>query len=202
MARLHKCGVEIVSTGSTAAAAIAESPGCLVTAVRGRHHSFPESLDGRVKTLHPAVHAGLLADLGRPEHEARLAELGIAPFGLLVSNLYPFEATVSSGAPATECVEQIDIGGPAMVRAAAKNHQHVAVLTDPAMYPAAAEAVAAGRVHPGAAAAVLAARAFCRTSAELRRRGGVQWFASSYAPDETAQETGWPDVTAAVWSAP
>ncbi len=94
---LHKCGVEIISTGSTAAAiADAGVPDTAVEDVTG----FPECLDGRVKTLHPAVHAGLLADLGRPEHEARLAELGIQPFGLLVSNLYPFEAAVSSGAPA------------------------------------------------------------------------------------------------------
>jgi phosphoribosylaminoimidazolecarboxamide formyltransferase / IMP cyclohydrolase len=191
---LHKCGVEIVSTGSTAAA-IAEA-GVPVTAVEDVT-GFPECLDGRVKTLHPAVHAGLLADLSRPEHEARLAELGIAPFGLLVSNLYPFEATVSSGAPAAECVEQIDIGGPAMVRAAAKNHQHVAVLTDPAMYPAAAEAVAAGGFTLEQRRR-LAAQAYAHTA---RYDAAVaSWFASSYAPDETAQETGWPDVTAAVWS--
>ena len=82
---------------------------------------FPECLDGRVKTLHPAVHAGLLADLRLPAHVAQLADLGIAPFDLLVSNLYPFRETVASGASADECVEQIDIGGPAMVRAAAKN---------------------------------------------------------------------------------
>src|SRR5262249_10284349 len=81
---------------------------------------FPECLDGRVKTLHPAIHAGLLADTGRPRHADQLADLGIAAFDLLVSNLYPFEATVASGAPAEECVAQIDICGPAMVRAAAK----------------------------------------------------------------------------------
>ncbi len=191
---LHKYGVEIVSTGSTAAA-IAEA-GLPVTAVE-EVTGFPECLDGRVKTLHPAVHAGLLADLGRPEHEARLAELGIEPFGLLVSNLYPFEAAVSSGAPAEECVEQIDIGGPAMVRAAAKNHQHVAVITDPAMYPAAAEAVAAGGFTLDQRRR-LAAQAYAHTA---RYDAAVaSWFASSYAPDETAQETGWPDVTAAVWS--
>ena len=193
-AALDKSGVQIVSTGSTARA-IAEAgvPVIAVEDVTG----FPECLDGRVKTLHPAVHAGLLADLNRPEHEARLAELGIAPFGLLVSNLYPFEATVSSGAPAAECVEQIDIGGPAMVRAAAKNHQHVAVLTDPASYPAAAEAVAAGGFTLEQRRR-LAAQAYAHTA---RYDAAVaSWFASSYAPDETAQQTGWPDVTAAVWS--
>src|SRR5690606_8295812 len=83
---------------------------------------------------HPKVHAGLLADV-RPSHETQLAELGIAPFDLLVSNLYPFTETVASGAGVDECVEQIDIGGPAMVRAAAKNHARVAVVTSPSMYP-------------------------------------------------------------------
>jgi phosphoribosylaminoimidazolecarboxamide formyltransferase / IMP cyclohydrolase len=191
---LHKCGVEIVSTGSTAAA-IAEA-GVPVTPVEDVT-GFPECLDGRVKTLHPAVHAGLLADLSRPEHEARLAELDIAPFGLLVSNLYPFQAAVSSGAPPAECVEQIDIGGPAMVRAAAKNHQHVAVLTDPGMYPAAADAVAAGGFTLDQRRR-LAAQAYAHTA---RYDAAVaSWFASSYAPDEIAQQTGWPDVTAAVWS--
>jgi len=191
---LHKSGVEIVSTGSTAAA-IAEA-GVPVTPVEDVT-GFPECLDGRVKTLHPAVHAGLLADLGRPEHEARLAELGIAPFGLLVSNLYPFEAAVSSGAPPAECVEQIDIGGPAMVRAAAKNHQHVAVITDRAQYPDVAGAVAAGGFTLEQRRR-LAAQAYAHTA---RYEVAVaSWFASSYAPDETARETGWPDVTGAVWS--
>jgi phosphoribosylaminoimidazolecarboxamide formyltransferase / IMP cyclohydrolase len=191
---LHKCGVEIVSTGSTAAAiAAAGVPVTGVEEVTG----FPECLDGRVKTLHPGVHAGLLADPGQPAHREQLAGLGIAPFELLVSNLYPFEETVASGAPSTECVEQIDIGGPAMVRAAAKNHQHVAVITDPAMYPAAAEAVAAGGFTVEQRRR-LAAQAYAHTA---RYDAAVaSWFASSYAPDETAQETGWPDVTAAVWS--
>ena len=138
---LHQAGVEIVSTGSTAAAI--RSAGLPVTAVEDLT-GFPECLDGRVKTLHPAVHAGLLADPGRPEHRAQLDELGIAPFELLVSNLYPFEQTVASGAGPEESVEQIDIGGPAMVRAAAKNHARVAVVTEPAMYPAVAMAVAEG----------------------------------------------------------
>jgi phosphoribosylaminoimidazolecarboxamide formyltransferase/IMP cyclohydrolase len=95
---------------------------------------FPECLDGRVKTLHPRVHAGLLADTRRPEHLAQLEQLGIAPFDLLVSNLYPFTATVASGAGTTECIEQIDIGGPAMVRASAKNHDSVTVVVDPQRY--------------------------------------------------------------------
>src|SRR5262249_56023307 len=108
-------------------------------------------LDGRVKTLHPGVHAGLLADMGNSQHEAQLAELGIEPFQLLVSNLYPFEATVASGASPEQCVEQIDIGGPSMVRAAAKNHGSVAVVTDPSRYADVLAPLAAGRVtlaHP------------------------------------------------------
>ncbi|MCX6466008.1 MAG: bifunctional phosphoribosylaminoimidazolecarboxamide formyltransferase/IMP cyclohydrolase [Pseudonocardiales bacterium] len=128
---LHANGVEIVSTGSTAQR-IADA-GVPVTPVE-ELTGFPECLDGRVKTLHPRVHAGLLADTRKPEHLAQLAELGIAPFDLLVSNLYPFTETVASGATPDECVEQIDIGGPAMVRASAKNHDSVAVVVDPARY--------------------------------------------------------------------
>src|ERR1022692_5112354 len=136
---LHAAGIEIISTGSTAAAISAAGvPGTAGEAVTG----FPECLDGRVKTLHPAVHAGLLADLAKPAHRAQLDDLGIAPFELLVSNLYPFSQTVASGVAPDQCVEQIDIGGPAMVRAAAKNHQHVAVITDPLMYEAVLEAAA------------------------------------------------------------
>jgi phosphoribosylaminoimidazolecarboxamide formyltransferase/IMP cyclohydrolase len=128
---LHALGVEIVSTGSTAQR-IADA-GVPVTPVE-QLTGFPECLDGRVKTLHPRVHAGLLADTRKPEHLAQLAELGIAPFDLLVSNLYPFTETVASGATPAECVEQIDIGGPAMVRASAKNHDSVAVVVEPARY--------------------------------------------------------------------
>ena len=124
-------GVEIVSTGSTAQR-IADA-GVPVTPVE-ELTGFPECLDGRVKTLHPRVHAGLLADTRKPEHLAQLAELGIAPFDLLVANLYPFTETVASGATPDECVEQIDIGGPAMVRASAKNHDSVAVVVEPARY--------------------------------------------------------------------
>jgi phosphoribosylaminoimidazolecarboxamide formyltransferase/IMP cyclohydrolase len=138
---LGAAGVEIVSTGSTASAIAAA--GVAVTPVE-RVTGFPEVLDGRVKTLHPAIHAGLLADLRRPEHASALSELGIAPFDLLVSNLYPFRETVASGAGADECVEQIDIGGPAMVRAAAKNFPSVAVVTSPADYPAVLSALASG----------------------------------------------------------
>jgi phosphoribosylaminoimidazolecarboxamide formyltransferase / IMP cyclohydrolase len=138
---LHAAGVEIVSTGSTAAAiAAARLPVTRVEEVTG----FPECLDGRVKTLHPGVHAGLLADTGNPAHAAQLASLDIAAFELLVVNLYPFEATVASGAAPGDCVEQIDIGGPAMIRAAAKNHGSVAVVVDPASYLDVLDAVRAG----------------------------------------------------------
>jgi phosphoribosylaminoimidazolecarboxamide formyltransferase / IMP cyclohydrolase len=138
---LHAAGVEIVSTGSTAAAI--EAAGVPVTSVE-ELTGFPECLDGRVKTLHPRVHAGLLADLRRPEHETELAGLGIAPFDLLVSNLYPFAETVASGAGVDECVEQIDIGGPAMVRSAAKNHASLAVITSPSAYPQVLAALSEG----------------------------------------------------------
>jgi phosphoribosylaminoimidazolecarboxamide formyltransferase/IMP cyclohydrolase len=138
---LHAAGVEIVSTGGTARA-IADA-GVPVTPVE-QVTGFPESLDGRVKTLHPGVHAGLLADLRKPEHVAQLSELGIEPFDLLVVNLYPFARTVASGASPDECVEQIDIGGPAMVRAAAKNHASVAVVVDPARYDWVLESVRGG----------------------------------------------------------
>jgi phosphoribosylaminoimidazolecarboxamide formyltransferase/IMP cyclohydrolase len=138
---LHANGVEIVSTGGTAK--VIADAGVPVTPVE-QVTGFPESLDGRVKTLHPRVHAGLLADLRKPEHVAQLSDLGIEPFDLLVVNLYPFARTVASGASPDECVEQIDIGGPAMVRAAAKNHASVAVVVDPARYDWVLESVRGG----------------------------------------------------------
>ncbi|MFD7006817.1 bifunctional phosphoribosylaminoimidazolecarboxamide formyltransferase/IMP cyclohydrolase [Rhodococcus jostii] len=138
---LHKAGVELVSTGSTAAKiADAGIPVTPVEALTG----FPECLEGRVKTLHPRVHAGILADTRKPEHLAQLEELGIEAFQLVVVNLYPFTQTVASGATPDECVEQIDIGGPSMVRAAAKNHPSVAVVVDPARYEDVLTAVADG----------------------------------------------------------
>ncbi|MBC3193877.1 bifunctional phosphoribosylaminoimidazolecarboxamide formyltransferase/IMP cyclohydrolase [Pseudonocardia sp. C8] len=138
---LHAAGVEIVSTGSTAQRiADAGVPVTPVEEVTG----FPECFDGRVKTLHPRVHAGLLADTRKEEHVAQLEQLNIVPFDLLVSNLYPFRETVASGASRDEAVEQIDIGGPAMVRASAKNHESVAVVVDPARYGWVLEQVAAG----------------------------------------------------------
>lgn len=138
---LHAAGVALVSTGSTAAT-IAEAgvPVTEVAALTG----FPECLDGRVKTLHPRIHAGILADRTNPQHVAELAGLGVEAFDLVVVNLYPFAATVASGASQAECIEKIDIGGPSMVRAAAKNHGSVAVVVDPSDYPRVLEAVRGG----------------------------------------------------------
>src|SRR5699024_5131294 len=138
---LHEAGVEIVSTGSTArtisAAGVPVTP---VEDVTG----FPECLDGRVKTLHPRIHAGILADRRKETHRAPLAELGVGGCGLVVVNLYPFTDTVASGAGTEECIEQIDIGGPTMVRAAAKNHASVAVVVNPSGYEEVAAAVSTG----------------------------------------------------------
>ncbi len=141
VAALVESGVQIVSTGTTAARI--EALGAQVTRVE-ELTGFPECLDGRVKTLHPKVHAGLLADLRLAGHERQLADLGIEPFDLLVSNLYPFSETVASGAGPDACIEQIDIGGPSMVRAAAKNHASVAVVTSPRAYPLVMKALAEG----------------------------------------------------------
>ena len=134
---LHDAGVSIVSTGSTAAQiARLGIPVTQVQDVTG----FSEFLDGRVKTLHPNIHGGLLADLREQSHREQLADLGIQPFELVVVNLYPFTQTVTSGASIEECIEQIDIGGPAMVRGSAKNHANVAVVVDPSLYGAVLEA--------------------------------------------------------------
>lgn len=162
MARaLDEAGCRIVSTGTTASA-ISEAgiPVTEVSALTG----FPECLDGRVKTLHPAVHAGILADRRKASHVRQLADLGIAAFDLVVVNLYPFRQAVASGAGFEECVEKIDIGGPAMVRAAAKNHASVAVVTDPADYGAVIEAAGKGGFEDGERLR-LAAKAFAHTAA-------------------------------------
>jgi phosphoribosylaminoimidazolecarboxamide formyltransferase/IMP cyclohydrolase len=157
---LGAAGVEIVSTGSTAKtisdAGIAVTP---VESVTG----FPECLDGRVKTLHPFVHGGLLADLRHDHHREQLTELGIEPFQLVVVNLYPFSQTVASGADEDTCVEQIDIGGPAMVRASAKNFANVAVVVDPHGYSDVVHALAAGGFTKDERAS-LARRAFTHTA--------------------------------------
>jgi phosphoribosylaminoimidazolecarboxamide formyltransferase/IMP cyclohydrolase len=138
---LHGAGVELVSTGGSAA--LIAGLGLPVTKVE-ELTGFPECLDGRVKTLHPRVHAGILADRRLDSHVEQLAELGVEPFDLVISNLYPFVQTVQSGATPDECVEQIDIGGPSMVRAAAKNHPSVAIVTSPSSYADVVAALADG----------------------------------------------------------
>ena len=140
-AALAEAGVEIVSTGSTAQRI--KDSGVDVTEVADVT-GFPEVLEGRVKTLHPHVHAGILADLRKDDHAKQIEELGVKPFELVVVNLYPFSETVASGAGFDEVVEMIDIGGPSMVRAAAKNHPSVAIVVDPAKYGDVADAVKAG----------------------------------------------------------
>ncbi|MFD7131255.1 bifunctional phosphoribosylaminoimidazolecarboxamide formyltransferase/IMP cyclohydrolase [Streptomyces sp. NPDC059894] len=187
---LHEAGVELVSTGSTAARiAAAGVPVTKVEELTG----FPECLDGRVKTLHPKVHAGILADLRLEDHQRQLAELGVAPFDLVVVNLYPFRETVASGASPDECVEQIDIGGPSMVRAAAKNHPSVAVVTSPERYADVLAAVKAGGFDLTTRKR-LAAEAFQHTAAY--DVAVASWFASSYAP---VDESRFPDFLGATW---
>ena len=138
---LHAAGVEILSTGSTAKSlADAQIPVIEVSHYTG----FPEIMGGRVKTLHPRVHGGILADQNNPEHLAAIADLDIAPFDLVIINLYPFAETIASTAGFAECIEQIDIGGPAMLRGAAKNHGSVAVISHPSQYDQLITAVSAG----------------------------------------------------------
>jgi phosphoribosylaminoimidazolecarboxamide formyltransferase/IMP cyclohydrolase len=187
---LAQAGVEIVSTGSTAARL--RDAGLEVTPV-DELTGFPECLDGRVKTLHPKVHAGILADLRLTDHIAQLEQLGIEPFELVVVNLYPFTQTVASGAAPDECVEQIDIGGPTMVRAAAKNHPSVAVVVDPAAYNEVLAAVAGGGTTLEQRKR-LAARAFAHTAAY--DTAVASWFASTYAP---VDEQPFPDFLGASW---
>ena len=138
---LSAAGVEILSTGSTAKN-LAEA-GIAVTEV-SNYTGFPEIMGGRVKTLHPRVHGGILADQNNPEHLAAIAELDIAPFDLVIINLYPFAATIASGASFEECIEQIDIGGPSMLRGAAKNHGSVAVICQTSQYDQLLEAITSG----------------------------------------------------------
>ena len=138
---LNAAGVEILSTGSTAKN-LADA-GIPVTEV-SQYTAFPEIMGGRVKTLHPRIHSGILADQNNPEHLAAIAALDIAPFDLVIINLYPFAETIASGAGFAECIEQIDIGGPSMLRGAAKNHGSVAVISDPSQYDQLITAISAG----------------------------------------------------------
>ncbi|MEY3934173.1 MAG: hypothetical protein RLZZ606_772 [Actinomycetota bacterium] len=157
---LSEAGVSIVSTGSTASSI--RNAGIEVTEVV-EVTGFAEALDGRVKTLHPKIHGGLLADLRLVNHEEQLRNLEIEPFELVVVNLYPFVSTVASGAKGDAVVEQIDIGGPAMVRAAAKNYANVAIVVDPSKYESIIKAVAEGGTLL-AERKELAALAFAHTS--------------------------------------
>src|SRR5690242_18469197 len=136
---LAERGVEILSTGGSAKAL--REAGVAVTEV-SEHTGFPEILDGRVKTLVPQIHGGILGRRDVPEHVAQMQAHGIAPIDLVVVNLYPFEATVASGAAEADCIENIDIGGPALIRAAAKNHDFVTVLTEPGQYEAVLDEIA------------------------------------------------------------
>jgi phosphoribosylaminoimidazolecarboxamide formyltransferase/IMP cyclohydrolase len=188
---LSDAGVDVVSTGSTAARL--RDAGIAVTAVE-ELTGFPECLDGRVKTLHPKVHAGILADLRKPDHAAQLEELGVAPFDLVVVNLYPFRDTVASGASPDECVEQIDIGGPSMVRAAAKNHPSVAVVVEPSAYPEVVAALGAGGFTL-AERQRLAARAFAHTASY--DVAVASWMGNVLAPSDDG--SGFPEWTGATW---
>jgi phosphoribosylaminoimidazolecarboxamide formyltransferase/IMP cyclohydrolase len=188
---LAAAGVEVVSTGSTAAKL--RDAGISVTPVE-ELTGFPECLEGRVKTLHPKVHAGILADLRKDDHAKQLAELGVEPFELVIVNLYPFRDTVASGAGPDECVEQIDIGGPSMVRAAAKNHPSVAVVVDPASYPAVVAAVQGGGFSL-AERQLLAAKAFQHTASY--DIAVASWMSNVLT--QTDDSTGFPDWTGASW---
>jgi phosphoribosylaminoimidazolecarboxamide formyltransferase/IMP cyclohydrolase len=171
---LNTAGVELVSTGGTRAAISAAGIAVKdVSEITG----FPEMMDGRVKTLHPKIHGGLLALRDEPDHAAALAAHAIPEFDLLYVNLYPFEATIARGAPFEECIENIDIGGPAMIRAAAKNYGFVAVCTDADDLAAALAEIAA---HGGTRLATrkrLAAKAFARTAAYDAAISG--WYADA-----------------------
>ncbi|MGE9808273.1 bifunctional phosphoribosylaminoimidazolecarboxamide formyltransferase/IMP cyclohydrolase [Janibacter sp. G1551] len=188
---LHDAGVALVSTGGSASAI--EALGLPVTKVEDLT-GFPECLDGRVKTLHPRVHAGILADTRLPDHVAQLEDLEIAPFDLVVVNLYPFADTVASGAGVQDCIEKIDIGGPTMVRAAAKNHASVAIVTDVADYPATLEAARAGGFTLTQRQA-LATKAFVHTA--TYDVAVASWMGSVVSPDE---ESSFPAWAGATWS--
>ena len=183
-AALAKAGVEIVSTGSTAQTI--RDAGYAVTDVADVT-GFAEALDGRVKTLHPAVHSGLLADLRLADHREQLASLGFAPFELVVVNLYPFDQTVAAGKPAADIIENVDIGGPAMVRATAKNHANAAIVVSPGRYGEIIAAIEAGG-----------------TTLELRRSLATEAFVHTAQYDSSVanwfldqEDAGWNEISAA-----
>src|SRR5699024_6424104 len=188
---LHAAGVELVSTGSTAG--VIADAGVPVTPVE-QITEFPECLDGRVKTLHPRIHAGILADRRLDAHREQLEQLDVQPFDLVVVNLYPFADTVASGADEDECIEKIDIGGPSMVRAAAKNHPSVAVVVNPGSYPEVAEAVRAGGFTLDQRK-TLAAEAFRHTAAY--DVAVASWMGNVLAPDDDG--SGFPAWAGVTW---
>ncbi|HKJ12667.1 MAG TPA: bifunctional phosphoribosylaminoimidazolecarboxamide formyltransferase/IMP cyclohydrolase [Ornithinimicrobium sp.] len=190
---LHHAGVRLVSTGSTAARiADAGVPVTPVEEVTG----FEECLGGRVKTLHPAVHGGLLADQSNDEHTRSIADLGIEAFDLLVVNLYPFAQTVAAGTDVAGCIEQIDIGGPAMVRGAAKNHGSVAVVVDPTDYDEVLRAVG-DQGFTLAQRQRLAAQAFRHTA--TYDTAVASWMAATLVPDHDGADVT-PEWVAATWA--
>lgn len=188
---LHDAGVTLVSTGGSAR--LIEGLGLPVTKVE-ELTGFPECLDGRVKTLHPRVHAGILADRRLETHREQLVELEVEPFDLVVSNLYPFADTVASGAGPDECVEQIDIGGPSMVRAAAKNHPSVAIVTSPERYADVLAAVGAGGFTLDERRA-LAAEAFVHTASY--DVAVASWMGNVLT--DSSDGTGFPSWMGATW---
>ena len=201
---LSDAGVEILSTGSTAKNLA--GAGIKVTEV-SEYTGFPEIMGGRVKTLHPRVHSGILADQSNPEHLLAIAELDIAPFDLVIINLYPFAETIASGADFAESIEQIDIGGPSMLRGAAKNHNSVAVVCKTSQYEELIEAVKAGGFTYQQRKA-LALEVF-RTTAEYdlaiatwldTREELPDWFGRIYKRDSTLRYGENPHQSAAIYS--
>ena len=204
-AALSAAGVQIVSTGSTAKTlAAAGIEVTEVSAVTG----FPEIMGGRVKTLHPTIHSGILADQENSEHMSAIKNLGIEPFDLIVINLYPFAETIATGATFAECIEQIDIGGPSMLRGAAKNHGSVAVISNPSQYDQLIGAISAGG-FTAAQRQRLALEVF-RTTAEydliianwLGQNSGAtlpEWFGSIYVQENTLRYGENPHQSAAIY---
>ena len=194
-AELGARGIELVSTGGTAS--VLRGAGLPVTEV-SELTGFPDLLDGRVKTLHPAVHGAILADTSRPAHREALQSLGLSEIGLVAVGLYPFEEAAGSGASAGDCIERIDVGGPAMIRAAAKNHARVVALTTPGQYPELLDELDAhdGSTTPGFRQR-LAAAAFARTA--TYDSAIAEWARDRWS-------SGWPGPPAPVgragWSAP
>lgn len=186
-----QAGTEVVSTGSTAAKL--KELGVQVTEV-SQVTGFPECLDGRVKTLDPHIHAGILADMTNPDHAQQLESFGIKPFDLVVVNLYPFADTVRSGADNAAIIEKIDIGGPSMVRGAAKNSATVAIVTDPADY-----ALVAGRIADGTGFSLderrwLAGKAFAHTAAydaTINEWTSAHWPKPASIEDNSEAPTPW-----------